>query len=150
MWSRKAEGRDHMLIYHYSPCLILEPSSNMQHTLKQHPMQCRVCSERKWGDVLNKDMKVITRIPFYWHCHCQREAAVSGHGATAFITGRREIILDRITLIQYGTKYHIQQSNTIQKRVRTSYTCDTIIFFIWFVRLLALRPFLAYCASLGW
>jgi hypothetical protein len=23
-------------------------------------------------------------------------------------------------------------------------------FFIWFVRVLALRPLLAYCASLGW
>jgi hypothetical protein len=31
--------------------------------------------------------------------------------------------------------------------------CNTNFFFIiiiWFVRLLALRPFLAYCASLGW
>jgi hypothetical protein len=26
----------------------------------------------------------------------------------------------------------------------------TLFFFIWFVRLLALRPLLAYCASLGW
>jgi hypothetical protein len=25
-----------------------------------------------------------------------------------------------------------------------------MFFFIWFVRLLALRPLLAYCASLGW
>jgi hypothetical protein len=27
---------------------------------------------------------------------------------------------------------------------------DFFFFFIWFVRLLALRPLLAYCASLGW
>jgi hypothetical protein len=33
----------------------------------------------------------------------------------------------------------------VQQRVLSRY----VFFFIWFVRLLALRPLLAYCASLG-
>jgi hypothetical protein len=37
--------------------------------------------------------------------------------------------------LRFFLKYHI---------------CYHTFFFIWFVRLLALRPLLAYCASLGW
>jgi uncharacterized protein YqhQ len=45
-----------------------------------------------------------------------------------------------------------RQINKIDKSIK--YMCIVLqffcFFFIWFVRLLALRPLLAYCASLGW
>jgi hypothetical protein len=36
-----------------------------------------------------------------------------------------------------------------EKHARVEHCKDMLFFFIWFVRLLALRPILAYCASLG-
>jgi hypothetical protein len=38
---------------------------------------------------------------------------------------------------------------TIFRLVAQCLNFGCILFFIWFVRLLALRPLLAYCASLG-
>jgi hypothetical protein len=49
--------------------------------------------------------------------------------------------LKKLNEVEGKKKYHIEISN--------GFLALENFFFIWFVRLLALRPLLAYCASLG-
>jgi hypothetical protein len=68
------------------------------------------------------------------------------------VSARETVLTHAAVIARYQATYHC---NKMHKRGLLSCTLHNVstryiyFFFIWFVRLLALRPLLAYCASLG-
>jgi hypothetical protein len=82
-----------------------------------------------------------------WNSHIQLQDL--NKGEPLGLLNVLEITSDTLC-VYFHSRLHNERPSRVNQYILHAYILLFFFFIIWFVRLLALRPLLSYCASLGW